>query len=55
MILPTTKTTVIELLKDAESVFQEWTGEEATVDGDARDREPIIAIAQLLWELEHGK
>jgi len=55
MILPSTKVTAREYLKDAELLFEEWIGgEDARVDGDIRNREPIIALAQFLWEIEHG-
>lgn len=42
------KEVVIHYLRAAASIFKDWTGEEPSVDGDARDREPIIAIAAML-------
>ena len=48
MLSQPTLTKMLNYLKDAEMVFQTWTNEEPSVDGDARDREPIIAIAAML-------
>lgn len=39
---------VLGYLREATKVFEKWTGEPSAVDGDARDREPIIAIAAML-------
>lgn len=40
---------VLKLIKLADSVYQTWTGE-TFEDGDNRDREPIIGIAQMLQQ-----
>ena len=40
---------VLKLLQLADNVYQAWTGEKFD-DGDTRDREPIVGIAQMLQQ-----
>jgi len=40
---------VLKLLELAGSVYESWTSEKFD-DGDTRDREPIIGIAQMLQQ-----
>ena len=40
-------TQVLNYLLQAEQVFEKWVGE-GDNNGDVRDREPIIGIAQML-------
>ena len=42
------KAKIIRYLEDAQEIFDEWSNQESSVDGDVNDREPIIAIATML-------
>ena len=46
---------IFNYLKEAETIFNEWTSDEASINGDSRDREPIIAIATMLQAEDHNK
>lgn len=44
---------VLTYLREAQVIFDEWSGQESSVEGDVNDREPIIAIATMLQAEDH--
>jgi hypothetical protein len=48
------KDRIIRYLEVAQVIFDEWSNQESSVDGDVNDREPIIAIAAML-QVEDNK
>lgn len=48
------KDRIVRYLEVAQVIFDEWSNQESSVDGDVNDREPIIAIAAML-QVEDNK
>jgi hypothetical protein len=48
------KQRILYYLREAQIIFDEWSQQESSVEGDVNDREPIIAIAAML-QVEDSK